>query len=271
MKKKGHVLGIDFGASTTGIVLFDGKRILRKKSLPASGVQNAQKLAAGFVALSGKIGAISVTGGKSGLLHGKRLFGIPVRHVSEIDAIGFGGAFVSGKKNCVAASVGTGTCMVEMRNGKARHLGGTGVGGGTLLGLAELLLGTQSIPQLEALASEGDAKKVDLSVGDIIGTGIGVVPASGTGSNFAKLSSRKKKDVAAALVKLVAEADATAIIFAARAAKQDNIVVIGKTPLVGGFKAHMQKVAGYYGKKFVFPKNAGVATALGAAIMVSRM
>lgn len=213
-----------------------------------------------------KIRVVCVTGGKSGGLYGKKLFGVPVRHVSEIDAIGLGGAFLAGKKSCLVASLGTGTCIVEMRNGKARHFGGTGVGGGTLLGLAKLLLGTKDVFELEAIAAKGNAQKIDLSVGDIIGNGLGVVPARATGSNFAKLSSQKKEDVAAALVKLVAEVNAIAIIFAGRASGLDEIVVAGKTPEVKGFRKRMQAVAGYYGKKLVFPKNAGIATAIGACL-----
>ncbi|MBI4053533.1 MAG: hypothetical protein HY394_05875 [Candidatus Diapherotrites archaeon] len=260
------VLGIDFGASTTDIVLFGKRKIVRSWSFPAMPVRGMQKFLKSLGMPFEKIRAVAVTGGRSMQLHGKKVFGVPVRHVSEIDAIGLGGAFLAGKKSCLVASLGTGTCIVEMRNGKSRHFGGTGVGGGTLLGLASLLLGAKNVFELEALAAKGRAQKIDLSVGDIMGKGIGVVPVGATGSNFAKLSSSKKEDAAAALVKMVAEVNAVSIIFASRAAGLDEIVVVGKTPEVKGFRKRMQTVAGYYSKNLVFPKNAGIATAIGACL-----
>lgn len=36
--------------------------------------------------------------------------------------------------------MGTGTSFVEVKNGIPRHLGGIGIGGGTIMGLSKIML-----------------------------------------------------------------------------------------------------------------------------------
>ena len=47
---------------------------------------------------------------------------------------------MSGLDRAVVVSMGTGTAYVMADKGRVSHLGGTGVGGGTLLGLSGLTL-----------------------------------------------------------------------------------------------------------------------------------
>jgi type II pantothenate kinase len=56
------------------------------------------------------------------------------------------------------------------------------------------------------MAMNGDLTRVDLTVGDIAGGPVGIVPASATASNFGKVrSDPTPADKAAALVNMVAE------------------------------------------------------------------
>lgn len=261
------ILGIDFGLSTTDFALLKGKKIVRTFSMGKIPVREVGKHLKKLNLQLGSIELIAVTGGHSKKLSGKKVNGISVKHVPELKAIGSGGAFVSGKRKCLVVSMGTGTCIVFHCNGKSRHLGGTGVGGGTLIGLSKLLLGTGDIDKIQKLASRGSAEKVDLSVREAIGSGIGLVPGSATASNFAKLSSRNKTDLAAATVRLVSEAVAVAACLAARSAKVKEIVFVGKTPSIPCVRKELCRVARYYSTELFFPKNAGSATAIGAALM----
>lgn len=63
--------------------------------------------------------------------------------------------------------MGTGTALVHAKGGRIEYLGGTGVGGGTLIGLAKKMLGVQNVEIISALASEGDLEHIDLRIGDI--------------------------------------------------------------------------------------------------------
>ena len=63
--------------------------------------------------------------------------------------------------------MGTGTSFVLCDGDDMRHIGGIGVGGGTLAGLSRLLLNTSDIKQVASFAMQGDVQNVDLLIGDI--------------------------------------------------------------------------------------------------------
>jgi hypothetical protein len=64
--------------------------------------------------------------------------------------------------------MGTGTALVHAkRGGEMRYLGGTGVGGGTIMGLSRLLLQAESIEHIADYAETGDLSKIDLRIGDL--------------------------------------------------------------------------------------------------------
>src|SRR5208337_4967164 len=100
----------------------------------------------------------------------------PVLKVNEFTAIGVGGTTLAGKERALVVSLGTGTAMVSVNTAEIRHVSGTGVGGGTLLGLAKHMLGVSGLDTLEAMAGRGDLHRVDLSVRDIAGGPIGDLP-----------------------------------------------------------------------------------------------
>lgn len=100
-----------------------------------------------------------------------RLYGIETRHLSEFECVGRGGLYVSGYENAIIVSMGTGTAVVSAKNEAGRtvseYMGGTGVGGGTIVGLSKQILGISDIDHLISLAETGDIEKIDLRIGDI--------------------------------------------------------------------------------------------------------
>ena len=114
------------------------------------------------------------------------IFGISTGRVEEFYSIGMGGLFLSKLSNAVIVSMGTGTAFVKAESGKATHLGGTGIGGGTLLGLSNRMLNIRHFDDLVAMALEGDLTNVDLSIRDISSDLITGLPPETTASNFGK-------------------------------------------------------------------------------------
>ena len=49
-----------------------------------------------------------------------------------------------------------------------RHIGGIGIGGGTLNGLSRLLLNTDDIHQISDLAKKGNIGNINLQISDIL-------------------------------------------------------------------------------------------------------
>lgn len=270
------LIGLDMGGTTTKGVLTSESGVLQKATVVSSDPLAA---AAGTVGKllheagleTRDLEAIAVSGGKARFLP-ERLFGIQLVEVDEIEAIGRGGAFLARLDECVVVSGGTGTAVVEVRKRDSgydvKHLGGTGVGGGTLLGLGKLLLGRSSVESLLEIASMGNAKNVDLTVGDIVGGPIGKLDADATASNFGKLEDDSRaEDLAAALVNMVGQVIGTVSFFAAK-----SVSLEGRIVFVGGLASHdliveaVRRPIRLFGGDLFVPRDPQYATAIGASL-----
>ncbi len=265
------ILSVDFGASTTDAVLLGGKKIIKTASTPK--LLRTKKEIEDFLKKNNfskrGIDTVAITGGKSSFFR-QKIFGFQPKHVNEIEAIGNGAAFLAKKKRCLAVSMGTGTCLVFFNNGKSKHVIGSGVGGGTVLGLSHLLLKQKKIAALDALARKGKLSRVDLSVRDIVGKSIGIVAANATASNFAKLKNFSKADIAAAIQNLVAESVAVLAVSASNSCNCDLIVFCGKTAKFSFVRKRLNVAARLFGKRFLFPARFDFATAVGAALAAKK-
>jgi type II pantothenate kinase len=189
-----------------------------------------------------------------------------VHKISEIVAIGVGGATLANKARTLVVSLGTGTALVNVQGEDIQHVGGTGVGGGTLLGLAKHLLQVSRLDTLERLAASGDLAHVDLTVGDIAGGPIGRLPAHATASNFGKFGAdARPEDKARGLVNMIAEVIVSLSVLAARASGQQDIVLTGKLLRVRPFVDRVLATSGLFDCRFIVPPHAEYATAIGAA------
>jgi type II pantothenate kinase len=187
--------------------------------------------------------------------------------IAEIDAIGFGGAALAGCKECVVVSMGTGSAIVHFANDNTRHLGGSGVGGGTIKGLSALICGLDDPSQIEALALKGDAAKLNLTISDLGYDQISFLGADMTASNFANIKSTRAEDQAAAILDLVGETVGIIASICARSVNCSNhIVMVGKVAQNRFIQQVLNLVGKLYQTAFIFPQNPGYATAYGAAV-----
>jgi type II pantothenate kinase len=196
----------------------------------------------------------------------ERVCGFAVRRVPEVAAIGRGGVGVSRRKEGLVVSLGTGTAMVSVRNGEMSHVSpGSGVGGGTLLGLARSLLGVDDLVTLADLARRGNHTRLDLTIGEVVGGPLGWLPESATASNFGKtVKDASREDLAAALANLVAEVVLATALLGLQASGQSVAILVGKLLLFEPIGRRAAEASSALGGLLVIPENGAVAIALGA-------
>ena len=262
------IIGIDIGGSTTDAVWLD--RDVRVVTVEANDPVAAAAGALGKLVSDlrhrlSDVTAIAATGGGARLL-GDDLLGVPVHKVPELTAIGVGGSTLAEKTDALVVSMGTGTAIVSVKGDEIRHVSGTGVGGGTLLGLSKHLLNVARLETLEHMAERGDLSRIDLTVGDLAGGPVGTLPADATASNFGKLSSDvTPDDKARALVNMIAEVIVVLSVTAARAGGLQDIVLTGKLVRVRPFVERIMATRLLFEFNFIIPPHAEFATAIGAA------
>ncbi len=157
------ILGIDIGGSTTDIVGFQDEKMTGNLTVEASDPLTSATGALGsFLEKEdlnlNDIHQIAVTGVGSSFVK-RDLFGIKTIKVPEFQAIGAGGAYLTGLKRAVIVSMGTGTAIVFNDNGSITHLGGTGVGGGTIVGLGNAILNSSDYQDIVDMADAGSLQK----------------------------------------------------------------------------------------------------------------
>ena len=265
------IIGIDIGGTTTDIVGLKHGKILSPVSVKADDpITSAAGALGKFVEIMdlplSEIKFIAATGVGSVQISNK-LLGIPVKNINEFDAIGTAGVYLSGLDEAMVISMGTGTALVNVRSGLIEHWGGSGVGGGTMVGLSRKLLNITTIQTLMDKASKGRLQMVDLTVGDIAGGALINLPETATASNFGKVSDEaNSSDIAMAIINLVGQTIALLGISAARAVKVSDIVLTGKLSILPLIRKVVDGVGNLYHINFIVPKHAEFGTAIGAAI-----
>lgn len=263
------IVGIDIGGSTTDAVILDNGEIhvatIEANDPVAAAAGALGKLVQICDLPLDEIACVAATGAGSRALT-KTLLGRPVVKVNEFNAIGIGGTSIAGRKDALVVSLGTGTAIVSVKDGKIEHVSGTGLGGGTLRGLSRHMLGVSSLETLEAMAERGDLSRVDLTVRDIAGGAIGDLPPGTTAANFGKIASdATAEDKALAIMNMIVEVVSVLSIAAARAYGQEDIVLTGKLTRIFRFMQRLKRLDFVFGRGFVIPEHADYATAIGAA------
>ncbi len=269
------VLGLDIGGSTTKAAALEAGELLTPCRVVASDpVSSAYGALGRFLDLNklkvDDIDRLVLTGvGSAKIEH--PLLGIPTYSCDEFQAVARGGLYLSGKDRAVVVSMGTGTSLVLGEQDSYTHIIGSGIGGGTLLGLSSSMLNIRDYQNLAELAAAGDLDKIDLSIGDLVGDLPGL-PADTTAANFGKVNDHaEREDLAAGLFNLVFQPLGTIAVLAARLADCDHIVFVGSLAKSDAGQEALQKFSVLYQKEIMVPDNPEFATAIGAALSTENL
>ena len=274
------VIGIDVGGTTTKIVGFrksgDAPELIAPQFVRATDPVTSVYGAFGkFTAQNGleltDIDRILTTGAGSTFLS-KPIYNLDCRHVPEFNCIGIGGLWLSGLRDAIVVSMGTGTALIHAHYDGSRamteYLGGTGMGGGTLVGLCRKLLGVDNVDHIEQLAADGDLGNIDLRIKDIsrhhLYDGIN---ENLTASNFGNVSDlATPSDMALGIANMIAETVAMLSIFAARSYQISDIVLTGNLTAIAPIRRVFEGLSESFGVRFHIPENAQFGTVIGAAL-----
>ncbi len=264
-------IGIDIGGSTTKIIGFSNDKIIAPLLIKADDPVTSLFGAFGkFVYQNNieisNIEKIMITGVGATYVNSD-IYGIETVKVPEFECNGLGGLYLAKKEKAIIVSLGTGTSIVEASNGINKYVGGTAVGGGTIIGLCKKLINLSNIEKIVNLSKNGDLNNIDLTVSDIVCDDFPQLGNNVTASNFGKyLSESTDADIALGVLNLVFQSIAMTSVFATRHSEFDDVILIGnlsKLELCGKIFHDINKLTGV---NFIIPNMSEYATALGALL-----
>lgn len=277
------VIGIDVGGTTTKIVGFRMGADGAKELIAPQFVRATDPLTSVYGALGrftvenglelGDIDRILMTGAGSSFIT-KPIYGLACQPVPEFTSIGIGGLYLSGLDEAIVVSMGTGTALIHASRKAGRdaveYLGGTGVGGGTLVGLCRRLIGVETVEHIEQLAAGGNLDNVDLRIKDISRNHLyHGINENLTAANFGKVSDlATPDDLALGVANMVAETVAMLSVFAARSYGLRNIVLTGNLTTIAPIRHVFEAMnaSDSFGVRFLIPANSQFGTVIGAAL-----
>ena len=273
------VIGIDIGGSTTKIVGIrtEGAKVELIEPIFVRATDAITSVYGAFgkftmqnnLALE-DIDRVLMTGVGSSFID-KPLYSLKCEKVSEFNSVGNGGLYLSGLDEAIVVSMGTGTALMYAKKEgdkvKTTYLGGTGVGGGTLLGLSRRMIGVDTIEHLEQLCEVGDLSNVDLRIKDMSSDHTFQINDEITASNFGKLSDiATPNDVALGISNMVGETIAMLAVFAARSYNLKNVVLTGNLTAIKAVVRVFEGLESFFDIKFIIPERSQFATVIGAAL-----
>lgn len=267
----GIVIGIDVGGSTTKIVGIEHEKIINPMFVKAADPVTSLFGAFGkYVYDTGimlsDVEKVILTGVGSGYVD-QSLYGLSTTKTDEFWANGLGAQYLTDLDKLIVVSMGTGTSFVQVEGSNIRHIGGLGIGGGTILGLSRLLLKTQDIHQVVELASLGNITHIDLQIKDICNKPLSGLPLDATASTFGKASANAvAEDIALGIIHMVLQSIGQAAILSALNSQIKDFVLIGNLTQLPQCKDLFPILKEMYQVRFLIPEYAEYRTAIGAAL-----
>lgn len=134
----------------------------------------------------------------------------------------------------IITNIGTGTSIHYMDGNTHARVGGTGVGGGTLIGLSTIMTGISDFDEIKANAFKGKREGIDMLVKDIYQGMDTPIDGNLTASNFGKVGITDQREfeqnnVLATTQGLIGEVISTLSIQLAVQYETEHIVYIGST------------------------------------------
>lgn len=257
------IIGIDIGSSTIKIVEYKNNEIINKL---ISENKNYELIINNFIEKNNvkNIDRIVLTG-----INAKKVniskYKVPVNIVEEFIAIGTGGLYLSKKDKAIIASIGTGTALIRAENGEFKHLGGTGVGAGTLVNLCRKFAKVETFEEIINLANKGNLDNIDLRIKDLTDENIKTLPPELTLANFGKLKDdASKEDIVTGIVNMIFEVIGMMTAFATINDDTKDVILIGNIVTIPIVKDILNKIVKTHNLNFIVPENPQYGVAIGA-------
>lgn len=269
---KNIVIGIDVGISTTKIVGIDENGLVInpfriKATDPITSLYGAfgKYLYDNKIQLS-DVRQVMVTGVGAAYIE-TPIYGLPTAKSEEFIANGLGAHHESKLDRMIVVSMGTGTSLVKCEGDDIQHIGGTGIGGGTLAGLSRIMLKTDDIKQLSSMAMQGDINNINLHIGDISAKPLPGLPMNATASLFSNAKANAtREDIALGLIYMVLQTIGSSCFLSSLGSGIRDFVMIGNLTLLPQCKDVYPAMEKLYNVHFRIPKYSEFCTAIGAAL-----
>lgn len=256
------VLGIDFGASMTKLAVVRNGRCIRSlRKADDESLESALERIG-----TGDVHRVAITGVGASFFTGD-IAGLPTTRVEEFASLYRGASKCARKLNTLVVSVGTGTSFLRVTPLRSWHVGGTGVGGGMLLGMSKRLLGIDDLNELMALARQGDLANVDLLLKDVCSGTISNLTETTTVANLQKLANASEADTALGILNLTFQTIGVMASFAVKTHMTRTIIMVGTITDMPIAEEILEPVAALHHVKFIIPDHAPFVTAIGAALI----
>lgn len=264
-------IGIDIGSSTTKIVGFEQERMLPPMAVQANTQTASLYGAFGQYLYENNLELSNVAGvyltGVGGKYVDRPVYGCPTYKTDEFVATGTGGYYLTDKKEVIVVSMGTGSFYVQVTEDQMKHLGGVGLGGGTICGLSSIALNTGDIREIAAMSRKGDVARIDLRIADLSKDKLPGLNLDVTASNFGKADAQSKpEDIAAGIVHMVIENICQAAILATVHTGIKNYILVGGLTRFFECRQISQDFKSLWDVEISIPEYSDYATAIGAVI-----
>lgn len=228
-------IGIDAGGTLTKIAYWNEKNEMVFERFLSSDLQKVKE----WIETNHPNASICVTGGRAEQLKVHFSSNEEIPYIVEFDATMNGvmyqiklGSIVP--KAAIIANIGTGTSIHIMQENIHKRLGGTGIGGGTLLGLGMALTGISDFEEIIKQSREGSRTAIDVLVSDIYKNNKLPIKGTLTASNFGGISLNTENDTSssdllAGVQGIIGEVVASLCIQVADAHQVEDIIYIGTT------------------------------------------
>ncbi|QWU45579.1 type II pantothenate kinase [Bacillus sp. NP247] len=267
-----NVVGIDAGGTLTKIAYFNEMNRLVFEKFYSYEQERIKE----WLHNNNSITQLCITGGKAKQLEQLLSGSYEIVELNEFEATLAGVRYILKEEklainNFVLTNIGTGTSIHYVHDKQYVRAGGTGVGGGTIMGLSKLLTNIDHFEDVIPLTKIGSRKSLDITVGDIYGGILSPIDNNLTASNFGKAtitdSNYSSSDILATVQGLVGEVITALSLQFAEAKNIDHIIYIGSTLCNN---VHLQNIISsyteYQNKIPVFLQDGGYSGAIGALL-----
>ncbi|WP_231637333.1 MULTISPECIES: type II pantothenate kinase [Bacillales] len=267
-------IGIDAGGTLIKVAWMQSGALEFNK-FPISQLENVAQQISGF-----DNAKICITGGKAALLKSylSKEAAEKAAEIVEFEATCSGVRYLLAKnaileETYILTNVGTGTSIHHVGPSSQKRVGGTGVGGGTIMGLSQLLTGITDYETIVSSAVKGERDRIDLKVKHIYAGAEPPIPGDLTASNFGNIlplvaaDQLSKEELLASVIGLVGETAATVSVLAAGQCGVSSVIFIGSS-FIGNdlLKEVVQNYTKLRGASPLFIDNGEYCGAIGALL-----